>query len=732
MMLPFENRARWLPLLVALVCGEAVFAAEEPRVRVTWVDVPPVLDGRLDDDAWQGVPVIDRFTQAFPDEGEPVTERTEVRIVTDGETLFFGVRLHDSEIDRLLLNRGKRDDRLLWDDRFNVILDTFHDHRNGYFFQVNAIGQRRDALIEGSNFENDWNGIWYAEATIDEHGWTVEIALPFKSVAFDPNGDTWGLNLARGIRRNTENSRWADATKDRMEVNLCCAGVLEGMSGISHGLGLDLVPGFAVRRRDRPEKPAVSQTKKHDTIFDPTFDAFYRLTPGLTAGLSVNTDFGDAEADQQLVNLDRFALFFPEKRAFFLRDALVFDFGGLSSVFNEDPNGLPFFSRRIGLEDDIDVAGKITGRYGPWNIGLLDAQLTGDSDNLFVGRISRNVLGESRVGIIVTNGDPESSTGNSLFGADFQFRDGDWRGTGRVLESNWWFQNSFTDGEDGAEAAWGAELRYPNDRHSWTLGYKELQGGFKPALGFVNRSDIRRYAGTYRFRRWPGSRIRTLAHRIAGHLVTDRRNTTESGEIELIALEITNAPNDRLVAAYSYRYERRDAAGPFVSNSFIPSGRYHFHQARVTLESSFNRKLRSVVEVRGGQFFSGERAGFRTVLEWRPSWHYFFSVEYEQDTFWMDLLAAVPPPIVAKTGKVHSRLARLRVEFSFTKDVSWSTFVQYDNQSDQIGINSRLHWIVEDGREIFVVLNQGLHTLDGKLIRGETEAIFKVGWTLRF
>ena len=473
---PLCKTARWLVLLAGLLCAPFAFADESPVAHVTWVDEAPVLDGSLDDPVWEGVPIIDRFTQAYPDEGQPSTQRTEVRIITDGTTLYFGVRLYDTDIEELVLKRGKRDGNLFWDDRFNIVLDPFHTHRYGYFLQVNAAGQRRDALIEGSNFEMDWDGIWAAEAQIHDDGWVVEVAVPFQSLAFDLENDVWGMNLVRGIRRTSEAARWADATRNRTEINLCCAGILVGMSGVSHGLGLDVVPGIAVRHRNRPEEPSIDQTKKDKTLFDPTFDAFYRLTSGLTASLSVNTDFADTEADEQQVNLDRFALFFPEKRDFFLRDALVFDFGGLSSIFNTDPNGLPFFSRTIGLSDDIEVAGKVTGRHGDWNIGLLDAQVRGDGENLFVGRISRNFLEQSRVGVLVTNGDPNSKDGNTLAGVDAQYRTGDWQGTGKVFETNLWFQNSFTEGEQGAEAAWGAELRYPNDRNFWTLRYKELQG----------------------------------------------------------------------------------------------------------------------------------------------------------------------------------------------------------------------------------------------------------------
>ena len=293
---------------LAFVLAAPAHAADEPRANVTWVTEAPVLDGVLDDVAWeQAEEVIETFIQVFPTEGGEPTQRTEVRIVTDGKTLYFGVRNHDTNPEQMVINRGLRDDLLFVDDRFNIVVDTFHDHRNGYFFQVNPVGVRRDALLEGSNFESNWDAIWDAKTTIDETGWSLEIAIPYQSISFDPNGNVWGLNMVRGIRRNSESDRWADPVRPRFESNLCCAGTLHGMKGITQGIGLDIVPGFSLRHasqtprflRDETDTPAddrprdVSNPHKGDTDFEPTLDAFYRITSSLSAAVSINTDFGE-------------------------------------------------------------------------------------------------------------------------------------------------------------------------------------------------------------------------------------------------------------------------------------------------------------------------------------------------------------------------------------------------------------------------------------------------------
>ncbi|MEE3329917.1 MAG: DUF5916 domain-containing protein [Myxococcota bacterium] len=739
-----SHSQRFIPFLLAFVFAAPVFAADEPRARVTWVTEVPVLDGVLDDAAWeQAEEVLDKFTQVYPLEGAEPTQRTEVRIVTDGKMLYLGVRNHDTNPEEMVVNRGLRDDMLFWDDRFNIVVDTFHDHRNGYFFQVNPVGVRRDALLEGSNFEENWNAIWYAETTIDETGWSLEMAIPYQSIAFDPDGDVWGLNIVRGMRRNGESDRWADPVRHRFESNLCCAGTLHGMKGITQGVGLDIVPGFAVRHKTETTK--AQQTTPPDghypaeTNFDPTLDVFYRVTPSLTTSLSINTDFGGTESDEQRVNLSRFALFFPEKREFFLRDALLFDFGGLSNVMNPDPNGRAFFSRRIGLQDDIKAAAKITGRVGDYNIGIIDSQLGGDSDNLLVARISRNILGESRVGMILTNGDPESETRNTLAGVDYEFRDSNWNGTGKVLSSNIWFQNSFTGGGSGLDGAWGAEVIYPNDALYWRLSYKELMSDFNPGLGFVNRRNIRSYDAFARTRTWPGTWVRNYGHGLGAKLVTNRNNRIDSGTGRVKALEISNNVVDYLTIEYRHRFERLTAPLALIEGVTIPAGTYHWDEAEVKFQSSQNRAIRLIAVVQGGTFYNGERLGLRGAIEWRPNWHFFMSFEYDHNELWLDQFSGVAPLQVRSAERARSRIGRVRINFYFTPDISWTTFAQYDNQTDSIGINSRLRWIVEDGSEIFLVLNQGFDVVEdptrnafGEMTATSTEAVLKVGWTFRF
>ena len=748
--------ARTALLLFALpLVALPASAGDEPRARVTWVDSAPVLDGKLDDPAWQQAQdVYDEFVMVYPDEGAEPTQRTEVRIVTDGKTLYFGVRNHDTEPDGMVINRGLRDDFLFLDDRFNIVLDTFHDHRNGYFFQINPVGVRRDALLEGSNFEQNWDGIWYAETTIDEGGWTAEIAIPYQSIAFDPDGDVWGLNFVRGIRRVGESDRWADAVRHRFESNLCCAGTLHGMKGITQGIGLDVVPGMTIRYTTQGDDGLRGTTGFDDTDFEPTFDAFYRVTPSLTTSLSVNTDFGDTEADEQRVDLTRFALFFPEKRDFFLRDALLFDFGGLSTV-GADPNGRAFFSRRIGLEDDVTAAAKVTGRVGEYNIGILDAQLTGESDNLFVARISRNLFEESRAGIIVTNGDPDVSGNNTVVGADFEFRDSNWRGSGQVVTSNLWFQNSFTSRGEGFDGAWGAEVAYPNDRWFLRARYKELKPDFDPGLGFVNRRDIRWYELFARSRIWPGTVVRNYDHAITGTLVTNRKNRIDSGLVDVRLLEITNNQIDLLRLTYRHVFERltgkfdllpqrRGPMGMLIEPVLrLNPGKYHWNEGEIHFETSANRSLRLLGTFVGGSYYNGERLGMKGVFEWRPSWHFFLSFEYDHTELWLDETfvgwGGPLPKDPERHSRARTRVVRVRVNFQFTPNIAWTTFAQYDNISDSAGVNSRLRWIVEDGSEFFLVFNQGLHLVDdplrsnGNSLRPAiTQVIGKVGWTFRF
>ncbi|MCP3904465.1 MAG: hypothetical protein GY715_12630, partial [Planctomycetes bacterium] len=335
----------------------------------------------------------------------------------------------------------KRDAGFGPDDFVAIVVDPFFDRRNGYYFEMSATGAIGDAAVEDNDrLRRDWDGIWYGKATIDEKGWVAEMSIPFKTISFNPETSRWSFNASRRIRRRNESIRWASPSRDKPFISMADAAVIEGIEDIDQGIGLDIKPyGLARARRDH-------DLDEDQLDLDGGFDAFYKLTPGLTLAVTVNTDFAETEVDDRRVNLTRFPLFFPEKRDFFLQDAGIFNFGGINV------NPLPFFSRRIGLDAsgrtvDILAGAKVTGRVEDLNLGMLNVVMKDDETlgdkNYFVGRASVNVLEQSTVGAIFTHGDASSPDDAFLGGVDFNYRDNIFDGQ-RVLEGNAFYQVSDT------------------------------------------------------------------------------------------------------------------------------------------------------------------------------------------------------------------------------------------------------------------------------------------------
>lgn len=706
-------------LLIASAAGAAARPSERPRIAIARGDTPPRIDGRLDDAAWETAALLGPLTQVEPIEGDAPTHRTEVRLLYDADALYLGIRCFDSDPGAIIAREMVRDRTHVNGDRIAFVLDTFHDLRNGVFFSVNPTGARIDALVDGDRFRREWDGIWHAKARIDALGWTAEVAIPFKTLPFDPDGERWGFNLTRVIRRTNERNRWASPRQNSGVTRIGDAGVLEGLVGLEQGIGLDVKPALSLSQahdRDRDE---------NDFDPEPSLDVFYRFTPSLAGALTFNTDFGATEVDERQVNLGRFNLFFPEKRDFFLQDAGIFDFGGL-----EEENGLPFFSRRIGIgagdeEIPLRAGAKLTGRIGDWNLGLLDVQTAREGGlsgkNLAVARISRNVLQESTIGWIGTIGDPQTNDDNALVGTDFNYRRSDFRGD-KTLMGSVWFQRSFTERLSSDQAAYGARLEYPNDIVNYEIEFKEIQAHFSPALGFVNRSDVRVYQGNFRYRLRPESDwVRTVDTGFETRLVTDTDNDMESSEWKTNLITLENDIEDTVSLAYRFRHERVDA--PFtIGGEKVPIeiDDYNFGAVQAVAESSPARTFSLRMEISWGEFFGGDRLRLFPTLEWRPSRHFFASLEYDENR--IDLPG----------GKTTIRLVRSRIDLQVTPDLSWNTLAQYDNVSDTFGVQSRIRWIVEPGNELTLVLNQDYDIRHERLRSRTTQGIGRVVWTFRY
>ncbi|MEE8556907.1 MAG: DUF5916 domain-containing protein [Myxococcota bacterium] len=695
-----------------------VSPTERPRLRIERAGKPPIIDGRLDEAVWEGAPTIRRLAQVEPSAGAPPSESTEIRILYDKDFLYLGIRCYDREPEAILAREMVRDVSLTSDDRVSIVVDTFHDQKNGFLFSVNPLGSRWDALIEpGPNFRDEWDGIWYAKAEIDEKGWSAEVAIPFQTLPFDPEGDTWGFNVMRAIRRRNEVVRWASPTPDLAFTNLAGAGTIEGLHGLEQGLGLDVKPLYAATYREDRQKDDT------DRLGQPSLDVVYRVTPSLTSVLTFNTDFSEAPVDDRQVNLGRFSLFFPETRDFFLEDAGQFEFGGLQE------NGRPFFSRRIGLRSsgkpvDLDAGAKVTGRVGRLGVGILDVQASSyddvSSQNLGVARLTYDFLGESFLGAIFTNGDPTADENNAVGGVDLRLRNSHFRGD-RVLAADLWVLRSSSEGKSNDELAYGARIEYPNDAVRFSLEYQELQENYRPALGFVNRVGIRRVDGNFRYRVRPeGGTLRKVDAEVTALAVTDTDGNVESAEIVWDLLRLESQLGDTLTLTYSRRREDLVETFEISGGVVLPPSSYAWDRGRVALKTTPARVVSVEMSLGWGEFFSGTRFESTAMLQWRPSRHLRIVAEYEQNDIRLD------------EGNFSTRLAVLRINASFTPDLSWTTLTQYDNVSDTLGIQSRIRWIVEPGDDLWLIVNQGYLASKDHLSPTLSDFTFKVGYTFRF
>ncbi len=722
-----------------------IFAQNVQPIGATTKSAPigrgdaPVLDGRLDEPGWQAATLIDDFHQIEPTEYAEPAQQTLVRIYYDDNALYIGARMLDTQPGAINANVLRQGAAFWRDDFFAVIISPFNDQRNGYRFQLNPNGVRMEMLFFDTNRnDQNWNGIWYGAASRDDEGWTAEIAIPFQTLSFNPENDTWGINFSRDVGRIQERSGWVSRN---VSQNPSISGEAVGFEGLQVGRGLDIVPSLTLRNTKDYSAAAA------ETLNEPSLDVYYKFTPSLNGSLTLNTDFSATEVDDRQVELTRFSLFFPEKRTFFLRDSDIFRFGRIggqggfgingSTLSRPDlENGSPYFSRRIGLGAagqpvDLEAGAKLSGRIGRWNVGALTIRQDQfddiDATDILVGRVSANVLAESSLGLIVTDGDPRSNLDNSLVGVDFVYNNSRLAG-GRLLQAEAWYQQSDTEGIDDDQAAYGLKLRSPN-RLGWRggVGVKEIEENFRPALGFVNRADIRDHTAELGYaRRGSGGTIRTMF----GGLDMQRIDLIDGDlQTEVITWRVfefeTVASDQGRLRVHSTKEALTE---PFVIWSkggdqvVVPVGTYAFDEAEIFASTGTQRTFWGEFSYRAGDYFNGERERTGLGLGWRPSNHFEFTVSYDFND------------VELPTGNFNTRLATLRTDVIFSATMSWSTLLQYDNVTESMGINSRLHWIPEAGREAFIVLNHNLQDLDldNRFKSAAADLAIKLNYTFRF
>jgi hypothetical protein len=469
--------------------GSAPREGRPVRIQALRVEQGPKLDGRLDDEAWREAPVFSGFRMAVPRSGAEPSERTELRVVYDGSVLYIGVLCLDGEPRNISANSMAHDGDDIeeaGEDAVRLILDPFQDRRNAYFFSVNPRGARSEGLATGEHSSLDWDGLWDARSAIGPDGWATEIAIPFKSISFKPGLESWGLNVERVVARRQEIDRLSGARADVFFTNPAEAAPLTGLGGIRQGLGLTFKPYGLLN----PSKDHTAGTPA-DWRWDGGFDLYKNITPNLVGAFSYNTDFAETEVDERQINLSRFSLYFPEKRAFFLEGSEIFNFG--TTMPGNGSGFAPFFSRRIGLFEGrqvpISFGTKVFGKIGDTNLQILDVR-TGASEslglpaeNFLVARVSQNIWAESRVGAIFTAGSPTGAR-NSLAGFDFVYQTSRFLKDKNFLAGGWLVYN-WNDRTEGRKEGFGFKIDYPNDLWDIVTSFNSYGDALDPGVGYL-------------------------------------------------------------------------------------------------------------------------------------------------------------------------------------------------------------------------------------------------------
>ncbi len=713
--------------------------AAERTVRsavVTAIPSPIVVDGVLDEPVWTSAPKIGALVQRIPVAGAKPTERTDVTLLYSKDHLYVGVMCHDSEPDKVLASQMARDANLQPDDRVSIILDTFRDQSNAFYFSTNPNGALVDGLVFANGETNeDWDAIWIVRTRRTDRGWSAEFAIPFKSLSFPPGETVWGFNINRIVQRTLEEVRWTGARFQTQFFQVSEAGEITDLDGLQQGVGLDVRPFIAQRWIHS------APTGDHVIRGKPGLDLFYNLTPSLRLSTTVNTDFGETEVDDRQINLTRFSIFFPEKRSFFLQDAGMFNFattgvsqpGGIPSTGAEI---FPFFSRRVGLlrgqEVPIDYGVKLTGRAKRTEIGFLNVRtresLGVGASNMVVSRIRQNFLEQSYVGAIFTGGDPQRPSFGSTVGADLRLATSNFLGSSRNMIFNAWGLKTSREGITDNNNSYGFAAHWDNDRFQGQVMWREIQENFDPAIGFVQRSNVRmlRLGASFNPRPKPSSGIQQMFHDAFYTRFTRLDNgllETEKFYFTLVDWHLMSGDSLHSLMDLNPTYERLFEPFEISPGVVLPPGEYRFTPMRIFFTSAQKRPLQGSFGITFGNFWSGKANTIQTGIRYQVPPKFTISLNSNQ-TF-----ARLPQ------GNFVARIFSAQVNYAVSPLLSFANLIQFDNRSGNLGLQSRVRWTLEPGNDLFFIFGQGwIQDLEGfyDFRQQESRVATKFQYTFRF
>jgi len=676
--------------------------SERFQVEPRWVEVGPVLDGQLDEDVWLEAAVIDQFVQQEPTEGDPATERTLVRLLYDAQTLYIGVEAYDSQASGVIATEKRRDSpRLLEEDNFQIILDTFHDRRSGYMFVTNPLGAKLEQQVaaegEGgfrgnsSNININWDGVWHVSAQRTVDGWVAEIAIPMVTLRFPKDErPVWGVNFMRNIRRKNEQVFWAPIPKAYSLTRVSLAGTLSGITNVNRGMDLRVTPYvLAGGRQD------LRETQLDGSGFnDVGLDVKYGVSSGLNLDLTLNTDFAQVEVDEQQVNLTRFPLFFPEKRDFFLENAGMF--GVATQGFRRQVD--LFFTRRIGLSNSgrpVPIVGgaRLTGKVDRHNVAVMNIQ-TQDAfgeagENFFVGRYSRDILARSQIGGLIINKESIGDTHfNRTFAADAIL----------AVHPNF-VVNSFIAKTETPGISTGDGAGYLSAKWlspSWRIEaeYTDIQDGFNAEVGFVPRVGIRTSKFHTEWDPRPGKwGIRQFDPMWNVTYTTDQHNRLVTRRFHnMIGTYFENGAS--FVVWYNDIFEQLDLPFHITPEVTIPAGAYRFGEWNFSYTTDPSRRVFGEAGYKPQTFFSGNRRDMSGMFGVRIT----SSIAAEGRLSRSD--------VDLPTGAFTADLASVNFDLALSPEMTLRTLSQYNSTTHEISTSVRFNWIYNPGSDIYIAYDE--------------------------
>ena len=683
-----------------------------PVVRSTKL---PIMDGNvIDDEAWSSINPIISFTQKSPDEGQVATEKTAVRIMYSEQMFYVSVICYDSNPEGIVISDTRRDAPLNNTDSFMFILDTFHDQQNGFVFGTNAGGIEYDAQVSGggegmsisstrqsvgvgANFNINWDAAWDVKTEIGEYGWSAEFAIPFKTLRFSSAKDqSWGANFQRTIARKNEHVFWSPIPRQFSLNRLALEGTLTGIN-VPTDRNIKLMP-YALGNNNK----VINETSYSESEGDFGLDAKVGVTSSLTMDITYNTDFAQVEADEQQVNLDRFSLFFPEKRAFFLENAGLFS-AGENTYYGPDIE--MFFSRRIGIVSGSRVpilgGGRLTGDLGGFKLGILNMRTgsvknVSDGDDYGVFRLKKELPNRTYFGGMVTRKKGLGDAGyiNQSYSVDGALGIGD-----AIQLIGFAAKTDPAPGIKGNNDSYAYVLEANRNTQSFTnqIRYSEVGKNFNPEMGFVKRLGYRKVLFRILNRTRPKDFFGILELR--PHITYWGYWKLEDGFQETGFLHIDNhwefRNGFRIDTGINFTKEGVVDSFQIVSGEWVPPNTYDNKELHIRTNTNLTKPFSIILVTKIGGFFNGDRKNFDTTVRYRFG-----------DRFTSEIISKYNDVKLDDGGEFITHLMRGRLTYALSSNIYIQSLLQYNNQSDEWSMNWRFIWQQSAATGLYIVYNE--------------------------